>query len=49
LPDGLLNVVTGFGEEAGEALVSQPLVRGIGFAGSVATGRRILAGAAQGI
>jgi aldehyde dehydrogenase (NAD+) len=49
LPDGVLNVVTGFGAEAGEALVSHPLVRGISFTGSVATGRRILAGAAYGI
>lgn len=49
LPDGVLNVVTGFGEEAGAALVSHPLVRGISFTGSVATGRRILAGAAEGI
>jgi aldehyde dehydrogenase (NAD+) len=49
LPDGVLNVVTGFGEEAGEALVRHPLVRGISFTGSVATGRRILAAAAKGI
>ena len=49
LPDGVLNVVTGFGEEAGAALARHPLVRGISFTGSVATGRRILAGAAEGI
>lgn len=49
LPDGVLNVVTGFGEEAGAALVRHPLVRGISFTGSVATGRQILAGAAEGI
>jgi aldehyde dehydrogenase (NAD+) len=48
LPAGVLNVVTGFGEEAGEALVRHPLVRGITFTGSVATGRKIMAAAALG-
>ena len=47
LPKGVLNVVTGFGEEAGEALVRHPLVRGISFTGSVETGRRIMAMAAE--
>jgi aldehyde dehydrogenase (NAD+) len=46
LPKGVLNVVTGFGEEAGEALVRHPLVRGISFTGSIETGRRIMALAA---
>jgi len=48
-PEGVVNVVTGYGEEAGEALVRHPLVRGITFTGSVETGRKILAGAAPGI
>jgi len=48
-PKGVVNVVTGYGEEAGEALVGHPLVRGITFTGSVETGRKILAGAAPGI
>jgi len=48
-PAGVVNVVTGFGEEAGEALVRHPLVRGISFTGSVETGRKILAAAAPGI
>ncbi len=48
-PAGVVNVVTGFGEEAGEALVRHPLVRGITFTGSVETGRRILAAAAPGL
>jgi aldehyde dehydrogenase (NAD+) len=48
-PRGVINVVTGFGEEAGAALVRHPLVRGITFTGSVETGRRILLGAAPGI
>ena len=45
----MLNVVPGFGEEAGEALVRHPLVRGITFTGSVETGPRIYRGAAQGL
>jgi acyl-CoA reductase-like NAD-dependent aldehyde dehydrogenase len=49
LPPGVVNIVTGFGEEAGAALVRHPLVRGISFTGSVETGRLILAGAAPGI
>jgi aldehyde dehydrogenase (NAD+) len=46
-PKGVLNVVTGFREEAGEALVCHPLVRGISFTGSVETGRRIMTMAAE--
>src|SRR5262249_62142940 len=48
-PQGVVNVVTGYGEEAGAALVAHPLVRGITFTGSVETGRKGYAGAAQGI
>jgi len=39
LPDGLFNVVTGTGPDAGTPLVSHPAVRRIAFTGSVATGR----------
>jgi aldehyde dehydrogenase (NAD+) len=48
-PAGVVNVVTGLGEEAGEALVRHSAVRGISFTGSVETGRKILASAAPGI
>jgi aldehyde dehydrogenase (NAD+) len=48
-PSGVVNVVTGFGEEAGAALVRHALVRGITFTGSVETGRRIYADAALGL
>ncbi|MBI3674193.1 MAG: aldehyde dehydrogenase family protein [Rhizobiales bacterium] len=48
-PPGVINIVTGLGEEAGEALVRHPLVRGITFTGSVETGRLVMAAAAQGI
>jgi aldehyde dehydrogenase (NAD+) len=48
-PPGVVNIVTGFGEDAGEALVKHPLVRGITFTGSVETGRRVMANAALGL
>ena len=40
LPDGVLNVAPGFGEEAGEPLGRHPLVDKIAFTGSVEVGRR---------
>jgi acyl-CoA reductase-like NAD-dependent aldehyde dehydrogenase len=41
LPPGVLNVVTGTGDEAGDALVAHPGVRRVAFTGSVAVGRAI--------
>jgi len=41
LPPGVVNVVTGYGLEAGEPLVRHPHVPVIAFTGSVATGQRI--------
>ncbi|SEF56349.1 aldehyde dehydrogenase (NAD+) [Thermomonospora echinospora] len=41
LPDGLLNVVTGTGPEAGTPLAAHPAVRRITFTGSVPTGRHL--------
>lgn len=49
IPDGVVNVVTGLGEEAGAALVAHPDVRGITFTGSVETGRLVYQGAARGL
>jgi betaine-aldehyde dehydrogenase len=46
LPPGVLNVVTGYGEEAGDALVTHPGVRRVAFTGSAETGRAIQARAA---
>ena len=46
LPPGVVNVVTGDGREAGEALVAHPDVRVIAMTGSVATGQRIASVAA---
>ncbi len=43
LPAGVLNLVTGLGEEAGAALVEHELVRAVSFTGSVAVGQRIAA------
>jgi gamma-glutamyl-gamma-aminobutyraldehyde dehydrogenase/4-guanidinobutyraldehyde dehydrogenase/NAD-dependent aldehyde dehydrogenase len=40
IPPGVLNVVPGYGEEAGEALGRHPEVDKIAFTGSVAVGRR---------
>ncbi|HEY3635717.1 MAG TPA: 5-carboxymethyl-2-hydroxymuconate semialdehyde dehydrogenase [Caldimonas sp.] len=42
VPAGVLNVVHGFGGEAGEALVAHPDVRAISFTGSTRTGNRIV-------
>lgn len=40
-PPGVLNVVQGYGDEVGRALVSDPRVRRISFTGSPETGRAI--------
>jgi acyl-CoA reductase-like NAD-dependent aldehyde dehydrogenase len=47
LPAGLVNIVHGLGLPAGDALVRHPLVRRIGFTGSVATGLAIQRAAAS--
>ena len=41
LPPGVLNILTGFGAEAGEALVDHPLVDKVAFTGSTRIGTRI--------
>jgi 5-carboxymethyl-2-hydroxymuconic-semialdehyde dehydrogenase len=46
LPDGVLNVVQGIGEEVGPALTGHPGVSRISFTGSVPTARHIAASAA---
>lgn len=42
LPKGVLNIVHGFGQDAGEPLCRHPDVRAISFTGSTATGNRIV-------
>lgn len=46
LPQGCLNVVTGLGNEAGQALAEHPDVNHISFTGSGATGTRVAQAAA---
>lgn len=41
-PEGVVNIVTGFGETAGRALVAHPDVNKIAFTGSTSTGKEIL-------
>ncbi len=47
LPTGVLNMVNGAGEEAGDELVEHPAVRGISFTGSCEVGSAIYAKAAR--
>jgi 5-carboxymethyl-2-hydroxymuconic-semialdehyde dehydrogenase len=42
VPAGVLNIVHGYGKEAGEPLVAHPDVRAVSFTGSTATGNRIV-------
>ena len=42
IPAGVLNVVHGYGKEAGEPLVAHPGVSAVSFTGSTATGNRIV-------
>jgi acyl-CoA reductase-like NAD-dependent aldehyde dehydrogenase len=46
LPEGVFNVVTGFGKSAGAALVNHPDVDGIAFTGSTTVGQEIMRAAA---
>jgi acyl-CoA reductase-like NAD-dependent aldehyde dehydrogenase len=45
-PPGVLNVVTGFGDEVGTPLITHPLVAKVAFTGGEPTGRRVYAAAA---
>ncbi len=47
LPAGLLNIIQGYGEEAGAALVKNPGVDLISFTGSTAVGRQIAVSAGE--
>jgi 5-carboxymethyl-2-hydroxymuconic-semialdehyde dehydrogenase len=42
IPPGVLNIVHGYGKDAGEPLCAHPDVRAISFTGSTATGNRIV-------
>src|ERR1700710_2341737 len=43
VPDGVLNTVHGFGEEAGKSLTEHPSIKAIGFVGESQTGSHIMA------
>ena len=42
IPKGVINIVTGFGNEAGQALSDHPLVRKIAFTGSTKVGAIVM-------
>lgn len=46
-PPGVVNIVAGFGAEAGEPLVKHPKVSKIAFTGGIDTGRKIAVSAAE--
>jgi aldehyde dehydrogenase (NAD+) len=41
LPAGVVNIVFGYGPEAGEAIIRHPGIAGVSFTGSVPTGRHV--------
>ncbi len=47
LPPGVLNVLTGYGEEAGGALANHPKVRKLSFTGSTEVGKIVMHAAAE--
>ena len=47
LPQGVLNVVTGTGDECGAALAAHPLVRKLSFTGNTETGKSVMRAAAE--
>ncbi|MCQ0090511.1 aldehyde dehydrogenase [Roseovarius sp. M141] len=47
LPDGVLNVVNGYGAEVGGALAESPRIAKIAFTGSTETGRKIMQAATK--
>jgi len=48
LPKGVLNVITGPGDPAGQALISHPMVDKLSFTGSRAVGKKVMTAAAEG-
>ena len=49
LPEGVLNVVTGFGDPAGAALAGHPGIEKLAFTGSIDVGKSVMADAATNV
>ncbi len=49
LPNGVLNIVNGFGREVGQALATNPRINKVAFTGSTVTGRLIMQYASENI
>jgi aldehyde dehydrogenase (NAD+) len=47
IPDGVVNVVPGYGDTAGQRIVDHPGIGKVSFTGSTAVGKRVLAGSAS--
>ncbi|TPJ65020.1 aldehyde dehydrogenase [Mesorhizobium sp. B2-7-1] len=48
-PKGVVNIITGFGHEIGDRMVTHPRVAKVAFTGGDATGRRVYQAAASGL
>lgn len=46
-PPGVVNIIPGYGSEAGEALVKHPMVDKVSFTGSTAVGRKVMSLASE--
>jgi hypothetical protein len=42
IPPGMVNVITGYGDDVGQALVAHPEVRKVAFTGSIPTARKVI-------
>ncbi len=49
VPPGVINVITGYGQDVGEPLITHPAVRKVAFTGSRPTAQKIIGYAAQNI
>ncbi len=47
IPKGVVNILPGYGDDAGERIVQHPDIGKVSFTGSTAVGKRVLAGAAS--
>lgn len=47
IPEGALNIITGYGQTAGEALITHPDIDKVAFTGSTAVGKHILRSSAD--